>query len=222
MDMIALWIDILLPILTILIPVFTTIYTVTNRIKNENREEHKPYIILDSIKDLDALDTHKYFLTAVGRNYKEEYEINNDLNSENKIYLNLVLKNIGYGVASNIKFYDLLTGCEIHGMQDSIKNQNQKLFTTFDIAKDESKNVQMQVISLIKEEDGILKEDHNRILCVYEDLNNNVYSTIITINMKEKTHYDFFAYQPTSRSYKRWIKENRKEYKKIYKEYSSL
>lgn len=220
--MIALWIDILLPILTILIPVFTTIYTVTNRIKNENREEHKPYIILDSIKDLDALDTHKYFLTAVGRNYKEEYEINNDLNSENKIYLNLVLKNIGYGVASNIKFYDLLTGCEIHGMQDSIKNQNQKLFTTFDIAKDESKNVQMQVISLIKEEDGILKEDHNRILCVYEDLNNNVYSTIITINMKEKTHYDFFAYQPTSRSYKRWIKENRKEYKKIYKEYSSL
>lgn len=222
MDMIALWIDILLPILTILIPVFTTIYTVTNRIKNENREEHKPYIILDSIKDLDALDTHKYFLTAVGRNYKEEYEINNDLNSENKIYLNLVLKNIGYGVASNIKFYDLLTGCEIHGMQDSIKNQNQKLFTTFDIAKDESKNVQMQVISLIKEEDGILKEDHNRILCVYEDLNNNVYSTIITINMKEKTHYDFFAYQPTSKSYKRWIKENRKEYKKIYKEYSSL
>lgn len=222
MDMIALWIDILLPILTILIPVFTTIYTVTNRIKNENREEHKPYIILDSIKDLDALDTHKYFLTAVGRNYKEEYEINNDLNSENKIYLNLVLKNIGYGVASNIKFYDLLTGCEIHGMQDSIKNQNQKLFTTFDIAKDESKNVQMQVISLIKEEDGILKEDHNRILCVYEDLNNNIYSTIITINMKEKTHYDFFAYQPTSKSYKRWIKENRKEYKKIYKEYSSL
>lgn len=222
MDMIALWIDILLPILTILIPVFTTIYTVTNRIKNENREEHKPYIILDSIKDLDALDTHKYFLTAVGRNYKEEYEINNDLNSENKIYLNLVLKNIGYGVASNIKFYDLLTGCEIHGMQDSIKNQNQKLFTTFDIAKDESKNVQMQVISLIKEEDGILKEDHNRILCIYEDLNNNIYSTIITINMKEKTHYDFFAYQPTSKSYKRWIKENRKEYKKIYKEYSSL
>lgn len=222
MDMIMLWIDILLPVLTILIPVFTTIYTVTNRIKNENREEHKPYIILDSIKDVDSLDTHKYFLTAVGRNYKEEYENNSEKIDDNQICLNLVLKNIGYGVASNIKFYDLLTGVEIHGTQDSIKDKNQKLFTTFDIAKDEIKNVQMKVISLLKEEDGIIKEDHNRILCVYEDLNNNVYSTIITINMKEKSHYDFFAYQPTSRSYKRWIKENRKEYKKIYKEYKSL
>ena len=43
------FIDLLLPILSIVIPVFATVYTVNNRIKNENRENHKPYLLLDKI-----------------------------------------------------------------------------------------------------------------------------------------------------------------------------
>ena len=39
-----------------------------------------------------------------------------------------LFKNIGYGVATNIKFYDLLTAQEVYGTQANSENQNQKLF----------------------------------------------------------------------------------------------
>ena len=43
------WVNILLPILSILIPVFATLYTVNNRIKAQNKENHQPYVVLDSV-----------------------------------------------------------------------------------------------------------------------------------------------------------------------------
>ena len=132
-----------------------------------------------------------------------------------KINIKLVLKNIGYGVATNIKFYDLLTGEQIHGNQASNDDQNQKLFTTFDIQAGDEKAVQSRVINLVKDE----VTDHIRILCIYHDLNENIYNFIISINAKPNGHYDFFAYQQSSKSYKKWIKENNKEYKQILKKY---
>lgn len=226
MELFTLWIEILLPILTIAIPVFATVYTVNSRIKNDKMESHKPYLVLESIKDLNKLDKSKYYLTFLGRNYvrrnlKVETNVLEKIGSDSEIYVDISLRNIGYGVASDIKFYNLLTGEEFHGNQENLKNMNQKLFTTLDVGTNEIKTVQVKVVNFI--EDGEIKEeDHNRILCVYKDLNNNVYSLIITINMKEQNHYDFFAYQPTSRSYMKWIRQNKKEFKKIYKTYTSL
>lgn len=215
------FIDMLLPILSIIIPVFATVYTVNNRIKNENRENHKPYLLLSDIVDIEKINTYSYYLLPIGRNYIEEHSnINyNDLKGNNDLIVKLKIKNIGYGVASNIKFYNLLNGKQIYGTQESSKDQNQQLFTTFDIAADEEKSVQAKIINYLKEKDGILVEDHIRILCVYQDLNNNVSNFIISINTKENKHYDFFTYQPSSRSYKKWIKENKKEFNSIMKNY---
>ncbi|MBE6144801.1 MAG: hypothetical protein E7169_04430 [Firmicutes bacterium] len=215
------FVDSLLPILSIVIPVFATVYTVNNRIKNENKENHKPYLLLDKVRDLNQIDAYSYYLTPIGRNYLEKYpNIDyNDLKGNNDIIVKLILKNIGYGVATNIKFYNLLTAEQVYGTQESSKEQNQKLFTTFDIAANEEKSVQAKLINLLKEEEGIIIEDHIRILCVYQDLNNNIFNFIISINAKENNHYDFFTYQPSSLSYKRWIKENKKQFKSIIKKY---
>ncbi|MDD3392280.1 MAG: hypothetical protein PHE54_01930 [Bacilli bacterium] len=216
---ISLWIDVLLPILTIAVPVFVTVYTVNMRLKNQNRENHQPYLVLKKIESLSDLDYYSYYLTLIGHNYncmsdKEKADENKKI-----IKIAIILQNIGYGVATNIRFYNLLDGKQIDGTQESNKEQNQKLFTTFDIAINSEKSVQTKIISFL--DDGLMKEDHNRILCVYKDLNNNIYDLIISINIKNNNHYNFFAYQPSSRSYKKWIKENKKEYKKIigmYKE----
>lgn len=221
------WINMLLPILTIAIPVFATVYTVTIRLKNQNRENHQPYLVLKKVESLPKIDVYAYYLTLLGRNYKEinrliDIEDIKKIDSDNDISVNLVLKNVGYGVATNIRFYDLLTGRKIHGTQESNKEKNQKLFTTFDIAALEQKNMQSRIISLVETEAEVIKEDHNRVLCVYKDLNNNIYSFIISINVKVNNHYDFFAYQPSSKSYKKWIKENKKEYKRIIKNYEGL
>lgn len=217
MELLAFWVNILLPILSIAIPVFATIYTVNNRIRNENKENHKPYLVLTKIVDKQQLDVYSYYLIMIGKNYlaahEEEIKTSNDA-----LNIELIISNIGYGVATNIKFYNLLTGNEVKGEQESNKDQNQKLFTTFDIASGASKEIQAKVLSLVMENN----DDHNRILCVYKDLNNNVYSFIISINVKTNNHYDFFAYQPSSASYKRWIKQNDKEYKKIMKKYGKL
>ncbi|MEG0909049.1 MAG: hypothetical protein RSH78_01670 [Bacilli bacterium] len=218
MELTSFWINILLPVLSILIPVFVTLYTVNNRIKNQNRENHQPYVVLGSVVDIEKLNSYSYYLTPVGRNFLNEnknidYE---KIKSDNDINVKLMLNNIGYGVATNIKFYNLLTGTQVHGTQESNHEKNQKLFTTFDMQAGDEKGVQARIINLVKENN----EDHIRMLCIYHDLNNNIYNFIISINAKGKGHYDFFAYQPSSKSYKKWQKENNKQFKKIIKEYN--
>ena len=222
MNVIDVLLDFLLPICSIIIPVFATLYTVNNRIKNQNRENHQPYVVLDSIVDIDKINEFSYYLTPVGRNFRSEYPVIDfsNIQSKNDINVKLVLKNIGYGVATNIKFYNLLTGNQVHGTQSSNLEQNQKLFTTFDMQAGEEKGIQARVINLVcEDEDGILIEDHIRMLVVYHDLNGNIYNFILSINAKAEGHYDFFAYQPSSKSYKNWKKENYNNYKKIIREY---
>ena len=88
-----------------------------------------------------------------------------------------------------------------------------------DIASNEEKKVQSRIISYVEKNKEVIEEDHIRLLCVYKDLNENQYDVIISINIKENGFYDFFAYQRSSRNYNRWIKENKKSYKKILNEY---
>ena len=154
-------------ILSIAIPVFATIYTAYSRIRNENRETHKPYLVLDEIVKLDDINKYKYYLN---------FTLNKDINTKNKLFISLIIKNIGYGVASNIKFYNLSDGKEIEGLQEKDNNQIQKLFTTLDIATNNEKKLQACI-----SDNNI--DDNIKVLCVYKDLNENVYDFIINISI---------------------------------------
>ena len=202
-----LWSNILIPVASMIITVFATLYTVSKRVENENKEKHKPYLTLENIQSKE-LNEYKYYITIKGKN-----------KGENFITVNIKLQNIGYGVASNIKFYDLLTGENIKGNQSETPDENQRLSTTLDIAINTEKNIQAKLITNLTEEDNIEIQDHSRILCIYQDLNGNIYDFIICINLKTKTTFDFFAYQRTSYSYKKMLNQNKKEYKKILKSY---
>jgi len=212
--------NVLIPVTSMMITVFATLYTVNQRVKNENREKHKPYLTLNNIEQQEKIDEYKYYLTLTGRNYINQKTLEEKQTKENKhISVTLLLDNIGYGVASNIKFYNLLTGMEIRGTQTPSKDKNQKLFTTFDIASNQEKKVQAKIINTKKLQEEIEIPDHCRILCVYQDLNGNIYNLIISINIKSNDSYDFFTYQRTSHSYQKWIKENKTQYKKIMRQY---
>lgn len=216
--------NILIPVASMAITVFATLYTVSKRVQNENKEKHKPYLTLKNIEPLNKIDEYKYYLTVIGQNFHEKeqsltIEQIENIKKNNYISVILLIDNIGYGVASNIKFYDLLTGKQIYGTQTPSKDKNQKLFTTFDIAMNTEKQVQAKIINTIKTNDKIEQPDHSRILCIYQDLNGNIYDLIISINIKSNDSYDFFAYQRTSHSYNKWIKENKKQYKIILKNY---
>jgi hypothetical protein len=127
-----------------------------------------------------------------------------------------LLDNIGYGVASNIKFYDLLTGEQIKGTQTPSKDKIQKLVTTFDIASNKQKQVQAKILNKIGKEEP---QDHCMILCIYQDLNGNTYDFILRINIKSNDSYDFSTYQRTSHSYAKCISQYKKNYERIIKEY---
>lgn len=196
------WSNVLVPIASMLITVFATLYTVSKRVENENKEKHKPYITLETIEPLSKLDEYKYYL-MIDSSTKEE-----------KNYMNVLLKlyNIGYGVASNIKFYNLKDGSIIKGLQSGSDNINQKLFTTLDIPSDNGKQIQVKL-------NINNKEKNHEIICIYQDLNGNIYDFVININIKTPNSFDFSAYQRTSHSYNTCIQNEPKQYKKIIKNY---
>ena len=213
------YLSIVLTILSIIIPVFATIYTGYIRIRNENKESHKPYLVLGEIEKLTNVNRFVYFLAILGdkikKATKEEVEELSKRNST--VNVSLSLKNIGYGVASNIKFYDLETSKQILGLQESSKTMNQKRFTTFDIPKDREKKVQTCLIN--DRDERIINEESYCILCIYQDLNENIYDFIIGIDVKEGGAYDFFAFQRSSHSYNKLLKNYKKNYNKILNEY---
>lgn len=210
------WSNVLVPVTSMIITVFATIYTVSKRVENENREKHKPYLTLNDIEPLEKIDEYKYYLTLFGKKREITQEDSQEKTQETtSMSVTLSLNNIGYGVASNIKFYNLSTGDLIKGDQSYSKSKNQKLYTTFDIAMNTEKQVQAKIFDIIEEN---IKEDF-KILCIYQDLNGNIYDFIIKLNIKSKETYDFSIYQRTSHSYARCIKENKQEYKKIVKNY---
>ena len=70
--MLDIFFDMILPILSIIIPVFATVYTVNKRIKAQTRENHQPHLVLESIKTISSIDKYRYYLTLVGKNYSEK------------------------------------------------------------------------------------------------------------------------------------------------------
>ncbi len=213
------YLSILLTLITIIVPVFATIYTGYIRIRNENREEHKPYLALGELSRIDRIDRFSYFFIILGKYFydKERQEILSESTKESHIRISLAFRNIGYGVASNIKLYDLNTAESVMGVQERSESINQKRSTTFDISKDTEKSVQTCV--LVHEENGIIQPEQHCILCVYQDLNENIYDFIIGIDVKTGGAYDFFAYQRSSRSYDSLVSYYKKNYRSIMKKY---
>ena len=72
-------------------------------------------------------------------------------------------------------------GEEIEGLQEKDNNQIQKLFTTLDIAANNEKKLQACI-----SDNNI--DDNIKVLCVYKDLNENVYDFIINISIKENNN----------------------------------
>jgi hypothetical protein len=200
--------ELLWPIIVVGIPVFATIYSAYQRNRNNSKESHKPYVVLENVKKLETINKYQYYLNIFGMN-------NANKKTENNIYADLELKNIGYGVATNIKFYDLFSSKQLDGMQEMDDKVIQKLFTTLDLGEKEMKNIEAIIMPYLK------KEDMCKLICIYQDLNGNIYDLLINIDIQTNGFYDFSSYQRSSHSYKRTVSCYKKNYKKILKDYST-
>lgn len=210
----------ILTIASIVIPVIVTIYMSIYTVENRVKAEHKPYLVLDSIQSINKIDKIYYFVVMLGNKIRKKYskeELNSMIETNQDINVKIRLKNIGYGVATNIRFYDLNTGKKISGNQEVTSDSEQQLFTTFDIAIQEVKSVQTSLL-IGKVNDKII-EDTINTLCIYQDLNGNIYNFVFVINIKGGGGYSYYAYQPSSHSYKDLILKYKKQQKKIFLDY---
>lgn len=210
----------ILTIASIVIPVIVTIYMSIYTVENRVKAEHKPYLVLDSIQSINKIDKIYYFVVMLGNKIRKKYskeELNSMIKANQDINVKIRLKNIGYGVATNIRFYDLNTGKKISGNQEVTSDSEQQLFTTFDIAIQEVKSVQTSLL-IGKVNDKII-EDTINTLCIYQDLNGNIYNFVFVINIKSGGGYSYYAYQPSSHSYKDLILKYKKQQKKIFLDY---
>ena len=207
----------LLTIASIIVPVCATIiaaiYTVENRVK----AEHKPYIVLNNISEIEKIDKKLYFIVMLGEKISKKFLPAKEIISPDNLNVKIQLRNIGYGVATNIRFYDLDTGEKIVGNQEESSDLVQKLFTTFDIAANEERCVQASLER--KTKNNSYNEDVINTLCIYQDINGNIYDFVFSIKIKSKGGYSYFAYQPSSHSYNSLIQEYKISKRKILKDY---
>ena len=205
----------ILTIASIVIPVCATIITTKYTVENRVKAEHKPYVVLDSITNINNIDKCFYYIVLVGKKIKEKFSIDSSL--DDNINVKIKIKNIGYGVATNIRFYNLDNGKKINGLQEVNDKIDQQLFTTFDLAANEEKGVQSS-LSTKKIDDSFIEDDIDT-LCIYQDLNGNVYDFVFSINIKRGGGYSYYAYQPSSHSYKELMDKYQKQKKKIMLDY---
>jgi len=207
----------LLTIASIVVPVCATIIAAVYTVENRVKAEHKPYIVLDKITGVDKIDKKFYYIVMSGVQLTKKFISEKELEKDTNLYAKIQLRNIGYGVATNIRFYNLATGKKITGNQEETSDMIQQLFTTFDIAANEEKHVQASITR--NEKDNQYIEDTINTLCIYQDLNGNIYDFVFSIKIKSQGGYSYYAYQPSSHSYNRLIEEYFKEKKEILDDY---
>ena len=198
----------ILTVASIFVPVcatiIATIYTVDNRVK----AEHKPYLVLDNVSNIREIDKRFYYIILNGKNNNDKFSIETPL--QDNINVKIRIRNIGYGVATNARFYNLENGEKINGLQEEDSDIDQQLFTT-------ERSVQASIPT--KKENNKLREDTINTLCIYQDLNGNVYNFVFAINIKSGGGYSYYAYQPSSHSYKQMMNNYQKQAKKIFLDY---
>lgn len=65
------FLNLVLPVLSIVIPVWATVYTVNKRIKAQTHENHQPHLVLEKITEIDSIDEYRYYLTLFGKNFQK-------------------------------------------------------------------------------------------------------------------------------------------------------
>lgn len=197
----------------------------TNKqIENQNRETYKPRLKLLSFKNRNRNNDKPEYMAS-------SYYYDKDKNSYN-VYTNLILENIGNGIAHDITFYTLNDGEPCVAAQSIENNKNQESFSTKEIPKDGQLEFPF-FISFNEEKveiDKYSETDFCLIICNYKDLNQNNYKLLICYAVKGKDYEEkdeegneiengcfksFYYYQEGTKNYKAMIEKNQNSYNEI-------
>lgn len=187
----------------------------TNRqISNQNIQSTRPRLKLEEVIKANSKDMNK----------KGSYELiskNVDKAQDILLFFKITLKNIGYGIANDIKFFNLHNGCICPQKLFMNFHENQTMFQTEEIANGDKCSFDFRIIFNQQEKNVVGIEDDNvLLLCNYKDLYNTNYNLIIGIRYKGKNYkdidvVDYFYYQEGTYYYDEIIKKYKKNYENI-------
>ena len=179
---------------------------------NQNKQMHRPYIIVNIPKRFDISEGIKYVKqihkidlkgenefpvrnVVLSRNYAMKLRISKDISENNEIEftgLSLKLINKGNGIATNIWGYDLYSKEVINTYWD-FEYQDKESDKFLDVAmcfqgidKNESTNADMILAYNVKKQEHDKKPDKDEIdvIIVYTDILENIYMTLFSIEFK--------------------------------------
>jgi hypothetical protein len=194
----------------------------TKQIDNQNKQTYQPHLKKGDSKFVSV----KSIENSIHYFVKSKYcpKTKKDLG---KACLEIELCNHGYGIATNINFYNLLTGELISTVEDINVNRDDR--ESVEILKDEIGKFDF-IIDFNKSKcnpSKIQDNDYLFILCDYQDLNQNHYKLIIKSQFVEAiidnfSKYDELActtnddyYQEGTYIYRKTIENYKDKYSKI-------
>lgn len=206
----------------------------TNRqIKNQNLQTYRPHVViylhtysLKKVSDLSNPQKAEYF-KAMQENkvmhidFRRGVELNNSKNSYSLI-VNIIVSNIGYGIADNLRLKCLTMNGEFEKEMISEPGEKilyypcSKLDNVRHLKKDENKEVQLYIdlYNLHHPNEWI------HLLLFYTDLNKNVHSTIIMINIGLCDIVQFTIIPSNTNAFENILNDRNINYQKLMKEYA--
>lgn len=174
------WAFIIIPVIAAIVAaLFNVIFVNLNtnkQIANQNKETYKPRLKFVDLYNAKADHTVYKFMC---------YSRLTDGDNSCLYDIDIVLKNIGNGIAHDITFYSLYDGESITKSQFILMNKSQKNSSTEEIEKGGFETFHFVVNFNNKTFIYPDECDSCLILCNYKDLNGNNYKLLINIVLKE-------------------------------------
>jgi hypothetical protein len=203
--------DWIIPAIAIIVQIAMIFFIVKNtnrQIKNQNKELHKPYIVVENFSTK---------LAESPPNNYNEYSIYNALKKLNDypsgINSIFEIKNVGYGLATNIMFYGI-SETIAHRLDIDKEDDVQYFFTKY-LSHDDVNNMEIMVSP--KQVDSNYLPTTFNLMMFYSDLNFNIYSTLISITMPGRSKITF--HPQNTINYRLLLNTHKVNYKKLLKEY---
>lgn len=193
-----------------LISAATIVFVVINtnkQIKNQNKESHRPYL-----RVLDVDDTNEDFLNSY-----IAVKDNEELNHENiPVQTIIKIKNMGYGIATNTLLLGFAnTFINRAGVEE--KDKTGKLFSVLDIGVLEETIIKISLNSNNNFDNATFD-----LMLFYTDLNKNIYSTMLLIEVKNNKYWNLYYYPRGSLNFDDILRKRNVKYRNFVKIYKKV
>jgi len=211
---------VILPIILMIINVWLVISSNNKQISNQNRMTYKPRLTLDPVICPKDFEPNIYEFSIDGkdavevfRNSKDEFVTGLSISSFKAI---LPIANIGNGIATDITFYNFISGDHVYRSLSIQKEKGtQQSMSTIEIPINGKIGYQFNLLYFDKEKEKALWTDFYSILCLYSDVNSNRYKMLISLRICKETdvterYINYSYYQEDSPEFKVIRRENKK------------